>query len=85
MPSRNYECRKYLSSENAALSKGIRDSLPYFVHFCLTFIKLGKGEVNKNLLSNCQFLSNWRNKSHTLLGGLDELLSIVSTFIFRFG
>lgn len=85
MPSRNYECRKYLSSENPRLSKGIRDCLPYFVHFCLIFIKLGKGGVHKNLLSNFQFRSNWCSKSHTLLTGVNELLSIVSTFIFRFG
>jgi len=49
MPPRNYECRKYLSSENPTLSKGIRDSLPYFVHFCLIFIKLGKWDVNVNI------------------------------------
>jgi len=85
MPSRNDECRKYLSSETPTLSKGNRDSLPHFVHFCLIFIELGKGGVHKNSLSNCQFRSNWYSKSHSLLTGVNELLSIVSTFIFLFG
>jgi hypothetical protein len=85
MPSRKYECRKYLSNENPTLSKGIRDSLPHFVHVCLIFIKLGKWGVNKNSLSNCQFRSKWLNKSHTLHRGVNEFISIVSTFIFRFG
>jgi hypothetical protein len=84
MPLRNYECHIYMSSENPTLSKGIIDSLPYFVHFCLIFIKLGKGGVHKISLSNCQFRSYWCSKSHTLLRGVNELLSTVSTFIFRF-
>jgi hypothetical protein len=84
-PSGNYECRRNLSSETPVLSKGTRDSLPYFVHFCRILIKLNKGVSLKMNGGIANFVQIGGMKVTHYSRGVNEFLSIVSTFIFRFG
>jgi len=60
-----------------------------FARICHIFrptgTKFGTQEVYKNLLSDLEFRENGRDQNHALLNGVDEFLSLLSTFIARFG
>jgi hypothetical protein len=52
---------------------------PHFLHFCVTSIKFST-DVQKNLLCGCGFHKIQHNESHVILGSVNELLSVLSTF-----
>ena len=60
-----------------------------FARICHTFrptcTKFGTQDVYKNLLINLEFRENGWNENHALLNCVDEFLSLLSTFIARFG
>jgi len=49
--------------------------------FRIILIKFGTGDVHRNLLSDSEFRENWWSESHTLLEGVHEFLSVLSTFL----
>jgi hypothetical protein len=54
-----------LCNENHSLSKDIYDIVPYFVLFCLIWIKFCTGIVHKNVLTQCECYENYCSGSHT--------------------
>lgn len=61
----------------------LRGKLIYSHVFCVSvsmWVKFGAGDVHRNVLSECKF-ENQLCESRTLLGGVSEFLSILSTFI----
>jgi hypothetical protein len=48
-------------------------------------IKFGTAAINNHLLSHSEFRENGRRGSHTLIRGIYEFLTALSTSIFRFG
>jgi hypothetical protein len=58
--------------------------LPIFSTIFVRFKKkrnLGVGYVSQKRLSDCAFSEKWLSGNHILLGGLYEVLSVVSIFI----
>jgi len=49
--------------------------------FRFILIKFGIGDVHRNLLSDSEFRENRWSESHTLLEGIHEFLSVLSTFL----
>jgi hypothetical protein len=50
-----------------------------------TWAKFGAQDVYKNVLSDLEFRENRPNENHALFNGVDEFVSLLSTFIARFG
>jgi hypothetical protein len=46
--------------------------------------KLSTGDVHKTVLSDCELYENWHNENHALLWGINEFLSVLSTFLNLF-
>jgi hypothetical protein len=46
----------------------------------VTWIKLEKGYVHKNVLCDCELSENLRNGSHTLHMGINEFVSLLSVY-----
>jgi hypothetical protein len=44
-------------------------------------VKFGIGDIHGMPLSGCEFHEDWGSKSQVSLWGVDELLSVVSTFV----
>jgi hypothetical protein len=66
------------------LLEGVIDILPVFsIFLCSVWIKFDKGEVFKSLFSNYEFNTKQLSEN-MLLQGLSQLMSVPSTFIFRF-
>jgi len=52
-----------------------------FSTFRFILIKFGIGDVHRNLLSDSELRENQWSESHTLLEGIYEFLSVLSTFL----
>ena len=84
MPSCNGKCHTNMYSKRHS-NQGRKKICSYLSHFSPTWTKFGTQDVYKNLLSDLKFRENGRNENHALLNGVDEFLSLLSTFIARFG
>ena len=56
---------------------------PYFIYFLTIRIQQGTENMHDNILSDGEFRENRRSESHSLYRGVNEYLSVPSTFIFR--
>jgi hypothetical protein len=74
-----------MGAVNAFLFLGaLNETLPYFVDFCLIWIKLGTRVVRSSLLCCYEFSENWCTASCTLPKDVNENLYVLSTFIAQF-
>ena len=73
-------------------ARSTKHKIEVMFYFCLILyifhsiqIKFGTGDVHNNVFSHSEFYENGRRESHTLVWGIYEFLTALSTFIVRFG
>jgi hypothetical protein len=70
--------RENRCSENHALLERANENLPIF---CILSFKIGTGDVYKHLSCDCEFRENQLSGRHTLIGGVNDFISVISTFV----
>jgi hypothetical protein len=61
------------------------NNFPYFIYFLTIRVQQDTENMHDNILSDGEFRENRWSESHSLYGGVNEYLSLRSTFIFQFG